>query len=71
MIMQDEMPQTQFKINLPRYLNTLPGRYIGDVKVNLHCHVEAIDGRNWPPLCSTFLSPEYSWYAFGKSYNHF
>jgi hypothetical protein len=44
--MQDEMTQIQFKINLSQYLNTMPGRYIGDVKVKLHSQVKAIDGSN-------------------------
>jgi hypothetical protein len=55
--MHDEMLQIQFKINLFQYLNSLPGRYVGDVEVKLHSHAEAIDGSNWPALCSTFLSP--------------
>lgn len=55
--MQVEMPQIQFKINLSQYLNNLPGRYVGDVKVKLHSHAEMIDASMWPVFCSTLLSP--------------
>lgn len=51
------MPQLQFKINVSQYLNSLPGRHVGDVKVKLHSHAERIYGSNWPALCSTYLSP--------------
>lgn len=57
MTMQGEMSQIQFKINLSHYLNSLPGRYVGDVEVKLNSHAEAIDGSNWPVFCSTLLSP--------------